>query len=84
MTHERVPNTHTRKVRTGIVGSSVMGTVSATCSIGEFSSSSSSSSAAGLYDTAWQVRIQVNNGINSNRLYNEKKLSSPAYKMGSC
>ena len=35
-----VPSTHIRKVSTGSSGSSVAGTVSATCSIGEFSSSS--------------------------------------------
>lgn len=43
--HERVPKTHMRNVKTGNEGSSVVGTVSATCRIGEFSSSSSSSSA---------------------------------------
>ena len=40
---ESVPSTHILKVRTGREGSSVVGTVSATCGIGEFSSSSSSS-----------------------------------------
>lgn len=40
---ERVPKTHMRNVKTGNEGSSVVGTVSATCRIGEFSSSSSSS-----------------------------------------
>lgn len=40
-THESVPKNHIRKVRTGSEGSSVIGTVSATCLIGEFSSSSS-------------------------------------------
>lgn len=39
-THERVPSTHIRNVRTGREGSSVVGTVRATCSTGEFSSSS--------------------------------------------
>lgn len=39
---ERVPKTHMRNVKTGNEGSSVVGTVSATCRIGEFSSSSSS------------------------------------------
>lgn len=38
---ERVPRTHIRNVRTGREGSSVVGTVRATCSTGEFSSSSS-------------------------------------------
>lgn len=41
---ERVPKTHMRNVRTCSEGSSVVGTVSATCRMGEFSSSSSSSS----------------------------------------
>lgn len=40
-TQETVPKNHIRKVRTGSEGSSVIGTVSATCLIGEFSSSSS-------------------------------------------
>lgn len=39
-THERVPNTHIRNVRTGREGSSVVGTVRATCLMGEFSSDS--------------------------------------------
>ncbi|PON73570.1 hypothetical protein PanWU01x14_057520, partial [Parasponia andersonii] len=39
--HESVPKNHIRKVNTGRVGSSVVGTVRATCSTGEFSSSSS-------------------------------------------
>ena len=34
---QTVPNTHMRKVRTGIIGLSLIGTVSATCSIKEFS-----------------------------------------------
>jgi len=41
--HERAPNTHIRKVRTGRDGSSVVGTVRATCGMGEFSSVSSPS-----------------------------------------
>lgn len=41
--HERVPKTHMRNVSTGNEGSSVVGTVSATSRIGEFSSSSPSS-----------------------------------------
>lgn len=36
---ERMPKTHIRKVTTGRVGSSVTGTVNATCSTGELSSS---------------------------------------------
>ena len=40
-THETVPRTHIRKVSTGREGSSVVGTVRATCLIGEFSSSGS-------------------------------------------
>lgn len=43
-THDRLPNTHIRNVRAGIDGSSVVGTVIATCLIGEFSSGSISSS----------------------------------------
>lgn len=35
--HDIIPSTHVRKVITGKLGSSVTGTVSATCSIGEFS-----------------------------------------------
>lgn len=42
---EAVPRTHMRKVRTGMEGSSVIGTVSATCSIGEFSTSSEAAAA---------------------------------------
>ena len=38
-THERVPSTHMRNVKQGIVGSSPVGTVNATCSMGEFCSS---------------------------------------------
>eukprot|EP00262_Sarcandra_glabra_P009239 TRINITY_DN2332_c0_g1_i2.p2 TRINITY_DN2332_c0_g1~~TRINITY_DN2332_c0_g1_i2.p2 ORF type:complete len:135 (+),score=11.69 TRINITY_DN2332_c0_g1_i2:409-813(+) len=34
--HDKVPRTHIRNVRTGSVGSSVIGTVNATCLIGEF------------------------------------------------
>lgn len=34
-----MPKTHILKVRTGMFGSSVVGTVRATCSIGEFSDS---------------------------------------------
>lgn len=41
--HERAPKTHIRNVRTGSDGSSVIGTVRATCLIGEFSSGSCSS-----------------------------------------
>lgn len=41
---EKVPRTHIRKVRTGRDGSSVVGTVRATCWTGEFSSGSCSSS----------------------------------------
>ena len=42
-THEMVPKTHIRNVRTGREGSSVVGTVKATCVTGEFSSSSCTS-----------------------------------------
>jgi hypothetical protein len=38
---DAVPSTHIRNVSTGVSGSSPTGTVSATCSIGEFSDSSS-------------------------------------------
>ena len=41
-THERVPKTHIRKVRTGSDSSSVVDTVRATCFTGEFSSGSCS------------------------------------------
>ncbi|CAI0408849.1 unnamed protein product [Linum tenue] len=47
-THDSVPRTHIRKVSTGRVGSSVVGTVIATCFTGEFSTSSSSSSSWAL------------------------------------
>ncbi|CAL1413126.1 unnamed protein product [Linum trigynum] len=40
-TQESVPRTHIRKVSTGRVGSSVVGTVIATCFTDEFSSSTS-------------------------------------------
>ena len=40
-TQDTVPRTHIRKVSTGREGSSVVGTVSATCFTGEFSSPSS-------------------------------------------
>lgn len=46
-TQERVPRNHIRKVRTGREGSSVVGTVRATCGIGEFSSSDSAISGTG-------------------------------------
>lgn len=39
---DKIPRTHIRNVKTGRVWSSVVGTVRATCSTGEFSSSSSS------------------------------------------
>lgn len=48
-THDKIPRTHIRNVKTGRVGSSVVGTVRATCSTGEFSSGSTSST-SGLLD----------------------------------
>lgn len=46
--HERAPKTHIRNVSTGRDGSSVVGTVRATCLTGEFSSCSCSSSTSDL------------------------------------
>lgn len=49
MTQEIKPKTHIRKVHTGRVGSSVVGTVKRTCSIGDISSSSSLSGISPLF-----------------------------------